>query len=101
MNSVAKWPAVAIDYTAKTQYLFRINKGIFNIWDNSKINKYADEEKRYLPFQRMIYIGDDETDVPAMKMINHKGGYSIAVYDPNKRKEIQRKGLHQRKHAKI
>lgn len=90
VNGVAKWPAVAIDYTAKTQYLFRINKGIFNIWDNSKINKYVDEEKRYLPFQRMIYIGDGETDVPAMKMINHKGGYSIAVYDPNKRNTKKR-----------
>lgn len=84
-NGVAVWPAVAIDYTNKTQYLFRINKGILNIWDNSKINKYVPEEERYIPFKRMIYIGDGETDVPAMKMINYKGGYSIAVYHPNKK----------------
>ena len=90
-NEIALWPAVAIDYTAKTQYLFRINKGIFNIWDNEKINKYVPQEERYIPFKRMIYIGDGETDVPAMKMTNYQGGYSIAVYDQNKRKTKNRK----------
>lgn len=90
-NDVAIWPAVAIDYTAKTQYLFRINKGIFNNWDNEKINKYVPHEERYIPFRRIIYIGDGETDVPAMKMTNYQGGYSIAVYDPTKRKTKNKK----------
>ncbi len=85
INGVATWPACAIDYTLKTQYLFRINKGTLDIWDNSKINKYIPERERSIPFNRMIYIGDGETDIPCMKMVNHKGGYSIAVYDPNKR----------------
>ncbi|BDQ02293.1 HAD family hydrolase [Ignavibacterium sp.] len=85
INGVAQWPALAIDYTNKTQYLFRINKGIMNVWDNTKINKYVPEEERYIPFKRMIYIGDGETDIPSMKMVNFQGGYSIAVYDPNKR----------------
>lgn len=84
-NGVAIWPALAIDYTNKTQYLFRINKGILNVWDNTKINKFTPEEKRRIPFSRMIYIGDGETDIPAMKMVNLQGGYSIAVYDTNKR----------------
>lgn len=85
VNHVAKWPAVAIDYTGKTQYLFRINKGIFNVWDNTTINNYIEENERYLPFRRMIYIGDGETDIPSMKMVNYQGGYSIAVFDPKKR----------------
>lgn len=84
-NDVAIWPAVALDYTAKTQYLFRINKGISNNWDNSSINKYFEDKDRPLPFSNMIYIGDGETDVPAMKMINFQGGTSIAVYDNDKR----------------
>lgn len=87
INGVAKWPAVAIDYTAKTQFLFRINKGIFNIWDNNTINKYIPENERYIPFKRIIYIGDGETDIPCMKMVNHQGGYSIAVYEPHKKKQ--------------
>lgn len=84
-NGVAVWPACAVDYTLKTQFLFRVNKGTFDIWDNSKINKYTPENDRYIPFKRMIYIGDGETDIPCMKMVNYQGGYSIAVYDPKKR----------------
>lgn len=86
VNGVAQWPACAVDYTLKTQFLFRVNKGTLEIWDNSNINKYAPEDKRYIPFKRMIYIGDGETDIPCMKMVNYQGGYSIAVYDPNKKK---------------
>jgi len=86
-NGVAVWPKIVIDYTAKTQYLFRINKGILNVWDDTEINKYKKEEDRYIPFNRMIYIGDGETDIPAMKIVKVNGGYSIAVYPPNKSKE--------------
>jgi 2-hydroxy-3-keto-5-methylthiopentenyl-1-phosphate phosphatase len=85
-NDVAEWPALAINYTNKTQYLFRINKGINNSYDNSTINKYVDMHERPIPFSRMIYLGDGETDVPAMKMIKYQGGTAIAVYDPRKRK---------------
>ena len=80
---VAEWAALAINYTNKTQYLFRINKGIDNAWDNSTINKFTPDEKRPLPFGRMIYIGDGETDVPAMKMLRYQGGGTIAVYRPD------------------
>ncbi|HNQ82244.1 MAG TPA: HAD family hydrolase [Bacteroidales bacterium] len=83
-KDVAIWPALAINYTNKTQYLFRINKGIDNSFDNSLINKYVEEERRPIPFSRMIYLGDGETDVPAMKMIKFKGGTAIAVYDESK-----------------
>ncbi len=81
-NGVAVWPALAINYTNKTQYLFRINKGINNSYDNTLINKYLPEEERAIPFKQMIYIGDGETDVPAMKMIKYQGGTAIAVYNP-------------------
>lgn len=84
-NDVAIWPALAINYTNKTQYLFRINKGINNSWDNSLINKYVKMDQRPVPFQRMIYLGDGETDVPAMKMIKYQGGTAIAVYDPDRK----------------
>ncbi len=83
VNEVAEWPALAIDYTNKTQFLFRINKGVKNSWDNESINKYMPESERPMPFNRMIYLGDGETDIPAMKMINYQGGKSIAVYNPD------------------
>ncbi|MEP1213976.1 MAG: HAD family hydrolase [Marinobacter sp.] len=80
----AKWPAVAIDYTTKTQYLFRINKGIENSWDNVKINEYTEPHERPFPFDRVIYFGDGDTDIPAMKMVKTQGGCSIAVFDGDK-----------------
>lgn len=82
-NGEAIWPSVAINYTTKTQYLFRINKGIDNQWDNSRINAYMAEDQRPIPFENIIFIGDGDTDIPSMKMMTYKGGYSIAVYDPS------------------
>ena len=81
IDDIAYWPGVAIDYTAKTQFLFKINKGIREVSDNSKINKFIPEEERPVPFTRMIYFGDGETDIPCMKMIKEHGGHSIAVYN--------------------
>jgi len=82
-NGAAVWPALAINYTSKTQYLFRINKGIDNSYDNTLINKYMPEPEKPVPFSRMIYIGDGETDVPAMKMVKYQGGATVAVYNPD------------------
>jgi len=78
----AVWPAVAINYTTKTQFLFRINKGIENSWDNEQINRWVPMNERPVPFSRMIFIGDGDTDIPSMKMVRFQGGHSIAVFDP-------------------
>lgn len=86
VDGVAYWPAVAVDYTAKTQFLFKINKGIKEVSDNTKINEYIPEEERPIPFENMIYFGDGETDIPCMKMVKEHGGHSIAVYGDNKKK---------------
>lgn len=82
----AYWPAVAVDYTTKTQFLFKINKGIKEVSDNKKINEYVAKEDRPIPFERMIYFGDGETDVPSMSVVKSQGGHAIAVYgDPTKK----------------
>lgn len=89
----AYWPAVAVNYTAKTQFLFRINKGIESITDNVKINEYVEDDLRLIPFRNMIYFGDGETDIPCMNLVKDKGGHSIAVYDKqdyNKKKVINK-----------
>lgn len=83
VDGIAYWPAVAIDYTAKTQFIFKINKGIKEVSDNKKINQYIPEKERPIPFERMIYFGDGDTDIPCMKMIKEHGGHSIAVYAQN------------------
>ncbi|MCR5698868.1 MAG: haloacid dehalogenase-like hydrolase [Treponemataceae bacterium] len=87
VNDVAIWPAVAVDFTNKTQFLFKINKGIEEVSDNKRINEYVPEDQRPIPFKRMIYFGDGETDIPCMKMVKQNGGYSIAVYKPKDSKK--------------
>ncbi len=88
-NGVAKWPGVAINYTTKTQFLFRINKGLLDLWDDKNINKYLKKSERPIPFDRMIYFGDGETDIPCMKLVKKSGGYSIAVYTPYSSKKVK------------
>ena len=81
-NGVACWPKMAINYTSKTQYLFRINKGILDVTNDRDLNAFTPEYMRRVPFSNMIYVGDGLTDVPCMKMTKQKGGYSIAVHAP-------------------
>lgn len=84
-NGVAQWPALAINYTTKTQYLFRINKGVKDISDNAAVNKYVPKEARPVPFENMVFIGDGATDIPCFRLVKDQGGLSVAVYTPNKR----------------
>ena len=91
VDGIAYWPAVAVDYTTKTQFLFKINKGIKEISDNKKINEFVAKEDRPIPFERMIYFGDGETDIPSMKVVKEHGGHSIAVYGDRKKKHTAMK----------
>ena len=88
-NGSIQWPKFAVNYTAKTQFLFRINKGVLTVDSKSadKLNQFTPENERRVPFRNMIYIGDGLTDVPCMKLVKTNGGQSIAVYDQGKGKE--------------
>lgn len=75
-----KWPAQVVNYTNKTQFLFRIEKGVLNPND-PMVNDYIPLEEVRIPFRNMIYIGDSDTDVPCMRLVNAYGGHSIGVYN--------------------
>lgn len=81
----AIWPAVVLNYTSKTQFIFRINKGCEDICDKEGVNAYMSTKDRAIPFAHMIYVGDGDTDIPCMQIIRRHNGHAIAVYDPNKR----------------
>ncbi|MBQ0127446.1 MAG: haloacid dehalogenase-like hydrolase [Bacteroidales bacterium] len=83
----AEWPGIAVDYTAKTQFLFKISKGIFSSRDALQVNASIADDKKRIPFNHMIYFGDGDTDVPCMKIVGMFGGHSIAVYDPDNDKK--------------
>lgn len=86
-NGEAEWPGIAVDYTAKTQFLFKISKGIFSSRDAKQVNASIADDKKRIPFNHMIYFGDGDTDVPCMKIVGMFGGHSIAVYDPENDKK--------------
>jgi phosphoserine phosphatase len=82
VDGVAYWPAVAVNYTNKPQFIYKINKGVEPVWDAQAVNRFIEESKRPVPFSRMIYFGDGTTDIPCMRLVKSSGGYSIAVYNP-------------------
>lgn len=86
------WPSLSINYTNKTQFLFRINKGCLDETDD-RINESLDHEERLVPFENMIYIGDSETDIPCMRLVMKNGGKAIGVYHSNDKQKDFLKGL--------
>ncbi|MBR4162666.1 MAG: haloacid dehalogenase-like hydrolase [Solobacterium sp.] len=85
-TGTAQWPAQVVNYTTKTQYLFRINKQVLDENDDYGLNEYVDPKKRPVPFSRMIYVADGMTDIPCMRLVKEYGGKSIAVYNPESEK---------------
>ena len=82
----AVWPKIAINYTQKTQYIFRISKGIFDETESKKVNEKMTE--RRVAYQNMIYFGDGITDVPCMTFVKKQGGVSIALYPKGKKNKV-------------
>lgn len=82
----ADWAQQAINFTTKTQFIFRISKGVLDTIDDYKLNSYVSENERRIPYRNMIYIGDGITDVPCMTVVKDRGGNSIAIYQ-NKGKD--------------
>lgn len=81
------WPKLAINYTQKTQFFFRIAKGVQEITDDNAVNKKSSGLR--IPYRNIVYLGDGMTDIACMTLVKHNGGHSIAVY-PNKESETVR-----------
>ncbi|HLZ76399.1 HAD family hydrolase [Phenylobacterium sp.] len=81
-NDDAIGAALAVNYTSKTQYLFRINKWTLEEWDDESINKVVAKNERAVPFDRIAFFGDGQTDIPCMRLVTDQGGAAVAVYNP-------------------
>ncbi len=91
-KSVPVWPAMAVNYTSKTQFLFRVNKNELDVTEHDKLNEFIPDSERRIPFSNMVYMGDGPTDIPCMKLVKVNGGHSIAVYQ-REQKETANKML--------
>ena len=83
------WPKLAVNFTAKTQFVYRINKGVLDVSDDKTLNDSMPDDSKRVPFTNMVYIGDGLSDVPCMKMMRAYGGQAIAVYQENNRMGVE------------
>ena len=84
------WPKLAVNFTAKTQFVYRINKGVLDVSDDKALNDSMPDDSKRVPFTNMIYIGDGLSDVPCMKMMRAYGGQAIAVYQDANRAGVEK-----------
>nr|WP_325213007.1 HAD family hydrolase [uncultured Oscillibacter sp.] len=83
------WPKLAVNFTAKTQFVYRINKGVLDVSDDKALNDSMPDNSKRVPFPNMIYMGDGLSDVPCMKMMRAYGGQAIAVYQAANRAGVE------------
>lgn len=83
----ADWAQQAINFTSKTQFIFRISKGVLDTSEDYVLNSYVAPDDRRVPYRNMIYIGDGLTDVPCMTVVKSRGGESIAIYHKDEREK--------------
>ncbi len=86
---VPVWPKLDVNFTAKTQFVFRINKGVLDVANDRDLNASMPDDSKRVPFRNMIYIGDGLSDVPCMKMMRTYGGVAIAVYQSENRPGVE------------
>lgn len=87
-DNCAVWAKLSVNYTSKTQFVYRINKGVLDISNDGDLNKSVPENNRRVKFSNMIYLGDGLTDVPCMKLVKSAGGHSIALYKAGKKEKV-------------
>ena len=83
------WPKLTVNFTAKTQFVYRINKGVLDVSDDKTLNDSMPDDSKRVPFTNMVYMGDGLSDVPCMKMMRAYGGQAIAVYQESNRMGVE------------
>lgn len=89
-NGDARWPKLDVNFTNKTQFVYRINKGILDVSRDKELNDSMPDDSKRVPFTNMIYMGDGLSDVPCMKMMRAYGGQAIAVYQASNRQGVEK-----------
>ena len=89
-NDIPFWPSQAVNYTTKTQYIYRVRKNTMDdLYNASGVNEYIKSKEELVPYENMVYFGDGETDIPSMRTVSKKGGHSVCVYAPDSEKSYK------------
>ena len=86
-NGEACWPKMAINFTQKTQFFFRVAKGAIKATDDAGVNEKSNEHR--VEYRNIIYVGDGMTDIPSMTLVKKNGGHSIAIHPKDDREVVQ------------
>ena len=89
-SDLAAWPKLDVNFTNKTQFVYRINKGILDIARDKELNDSMPDDSKRVPFTNMVYVGDGLSDVPCMKMMRAYGGQAVAVYQKSNRAGVEK-----------
>ena len=89
-DGLAYWPKLDVNFTNKTQFVYRINKGVLDIANDKDLNASMPDDSKRIPFTNMIYVGDGLSDVPCMKMMRAYGGQAVAVYQKSNRAGVEK-----------
>ncbi|MBO4915699.1 MAG: haloacid dehalogenase-like hydrolase [Oscillospiraceae bacterium] len=88
-DGLAMWPKLDVNFTNKTQFVYRINKGVLDVANDRDLNASMPDDSKRIPFTNMIYVGDGLSDVPCMKMMRAYGGQAVAVYQESNRTGVE------------
>ena len=88
-DGLAMWPKLDVNFTNKTQFVYRINKGVLDVANDRDLNASMPDDSKRVPFTNMIYVGDGLSDVPCMKMMRAYGGQAVAVYQDSNRAAVE------------
>ena len=88
-DGIALWPKLDVNFTNKTQFVYRINKGVLDVANDRDLNASMPDDSKRIPFTSMIYVGDGLSDVPCMKMMRAYGGQAVAVYQDSNRAGVE------------
>lgn len=88
-DGLAMWPKLDVNFTNKTQFVYRINKGVLDVANDRDLNASMPDDSKRIPFTNMIYVGDGLSDVPCMKMMRAYGGQAVAVYQSGNRAAVE------------
>ena len=89
-SDLAARPKLDVNFTNKTQFVYRSNKGILDIARDKELNDSMPDDSKRVPFTNMVYVGDGLSDVPCMKMMRAYGGQAVAVYQKSNRAGVEK-----------
>jgi len=81
MNGSISHPKRIVTSANKVEKLYLIKRQLLAHRDTYRVNLVEPRED-LVPWDKVVYVADGVTDVPAFEVVRRGGGFALAVYDP-------------------